>query len=162
MTPLYTLFIQFPANFEERYNKYKARILGVQNLGEAKRTDTTEVQQEKRPYCAIEGKWGFLKFIKQGEKIKIGGANSQSFKLLQCLTEPFGTAKSVDTVFEAIRENVKYKSKSGVYMAGIDKQQKIKLIRYAIKELQKGNKLQGKLTFRWDDLKTKIWLEYLG
>jgi len=163
MTPLYTLYIQFPAHFEERYNKYKARILGVQNLAEAKRTDTPEVQQqEKRPYCVIEGKWGFLKFSKQGEKIKIGGASSQPFKMLQCLTEPFGTAKSVDTVFETIRENVKYKSKGGVYTAGIDKQQKNTLIEYAIKELQKGNKLQGKLVFRWDDLKTKIWLEYLG
>lgn len=123
----------------------------------------SEIQeQDKRPFCVIEGKWGFLKFNKQGQKVKIGTANSQSFKLLKSLTEPFGIAKSVDVVFEAIREGVKYKSKSGVYTSGIDKLQKIKLIEYAIKELQKGDKLQGKLAFKWDDMKAKIWLHYLG
>jgi hypothetical protein len=125
--------------------------------------DDSEIQeQNKRPFCIIEGKWGFLKFSKQGQKIKIGGANSQSFKLLKSLTEPFGTAKSVDVIFEAIREGIKYKSKSGVYTSGIDRPQKITLIEYAIKELQKGDKLQGKLVFKWDDMKAKIWLHYLG
>jgi len=158
-----SLIIQLPKDFERRYNEYRAGILGVQRSAETEGKSVSETeQQDKRPYCVIEGRNGFLKFSKQGKKIKIGGASSQSFKLLQCLTEPFRTAKSVDTVFEAIRENVKYKSKSGVYTAGTDKQQKITLIEYAIKELQKGNKLQGKLAFRWDDLKTKIWLEYLG
>jgi hypothetical protein len=125
--------------------------------------DDSEIHgQDKRPFCVIEGKWGFLKFSKQGKKIKIGGTNSQSFKLLTSLTEPFGTAKSVDVVFEAIREGIKYKSKSGVYTSGIDRPQKITLIEYAIKELQKGDKLQGKLVFKWDDMKAKIWLQYLG
>jgi len=123
----------------------------------------TEIQeQDKRPFCIVEGKWGFLKFSKQGQKIKIGGANSQSFKLLKCITEPFGIAKSIEVVFEAVRENMKYKSKRGVYTNDIDRAQKIKIIGFAIKELQKGNKLRGKLAFRWDELKIKVWLEYLG
>jgi hypothetical protein len=129
---------------------------------ESAKNDSEIQEQDKRPFCIIEGKWGFLKFSKQGKKIKIGGTNSQSFKLLTSLTEPFGTAKSVDVVFEAIREGIKYKSKSGVYTSGIDRPQKITLIEYAIKELQKGDKLQGKLVFKWDDMKAKIWLQYLG
>ncbi len=117
-------------------------------------------QQNGKPYCEIKGKWGFLKLNKWSRGIKIGNANSQPFKLLQCLSEPLGTAKAIDTVFEAIRESVKYKSKSGMYTSAMDKAQKTKLIEYAIKELQKDNKLQGKFKFRWDDLKIKIWLEY--
>jgi len=157
------LFVKFPDNFEQRYNDYKAKLLGIGETTKEKTTDIPKNQQQNiRPFCVIEGKWGFLKFSKQSQKVKIGGANSQPFKLLKCLTEPFGTAKSVDIVFETIRENVKQKSKSGVYTTGTDKAQKIKIIEYAIKELQKDNKLQGKLVFKWDDIKTKIWIEYLG
>ncbi len=57
---------------------------------------------------------------------------------------------------------MKNKNKSGVYTSSIDKSQKAKLIRYAVKELQKDNKLQDKLVFKWDELKNKVWLEYLG
>jgi len=31
-----------------------------------------------------------------------------------------------------------------------------------IKELQKGKKLRGKLEFKFDELETKVWLEYTG
>lgn len=119
-------------------------------------------RQVHRPFCCVEDKWGFLKFNKYDQGIKIGNATrSQPFKLLKCLIEPFGTAKPIDTVFEAIRENVKYKSKKGVFTKSIDRAQKVNLIGYAIKDLQKDNKLQGKLKVRWDELKTKYWLEYL-
>src|SRR3989344_3601667 len=109
--------------------------------------------QDNRPFCLIEGKFGYLKFNKNGKKIKIGGSNSQPFKLLKSLTEPFGTAKSVEITFEAVRENMRGKSKSGVYTSDIDRAQKVKIIGYVIKELQKGNKLQGKLEFKWNDPK---------
>jgi len=134
------------------------------DLSDKIHTEDSSVTQLKyiRPYCLVEGIWGYLKFGKFGNKIKIGGANSQPFKLLKCLTEPFGVAKSVEVIFEALRENMKHKSKSGVYTGGTDKSQKVKIIEYAVKELQKGNKMRGKLVFRWDDLKIKIWLEYLG
>ena len=88
-------------------------------------TDVSRVQlQDKRTYCEVKGKLGFLKFNKQIAGVKIGSASAQPFKLLQCLTEPFGTAKTIDTIFEAIRENVKNKNKSGVYTSSIDKSQK--------------------------------------
>ena len=120
-----------------------------------------KVSESQRPYCISENGIGYLKFGKHSEKIKIGKVKTQPFKLLQSLTEPFGTAKLVEGVFEAIRENIKKKSKSGTYTSEIDTNKKIQLIEYAIKELQKGNKLKGKLEFKWDDLKTKLWLEYI-
>ena len=156
------LYVSFPDNFEQRYNKYRARILGVQKSIQSERADISEVQkQDSRPYCISENGIGYLKFGKHSEKIKIGKVKTQPFKLLQSLTEPFGTAKLVEGVFEAIRENIKKKSKSGTYTSEIDTNKKIQLIEYAIKELQKGNKLKGKLEFKWDDLKTKLWLEYI-
>ena len=116
-----------------------------------------------RPYCEIREGWGYLKFGERGEEVKIGKAGFQPFKLLESLIEPrVGLAKSVDTVFEAIRENIKYKSKTtGVYNP-LDRTQKINLIKYTIKELQKGKKLKGKLKFKWNEMKSKIWLEYTG
>jgi len=151
------LYIKLPHDFEGRYNNYKASILNIQ------KTNNIETQlEDKRPYCVVDGNYGFLKFNKQDNGTKIGKITSQPFRLLQCLTEPFRIAKTVDTVFEAIRENVKYKSKSGVYTQNIDKAKKVILIKYAIKEVQKIRKLQGKIKFMWDNLKTKVWLEYLG
>ena len=115
------------------------------------------------PYCETAKGWGWLKFSPNSDPIKIGKPNSQAFRLLQSLTEPhLGVIKTVDSVFEAIRENVKEKNKSGVYGGTMDNSQKLILIRYAIKELQKDHKLQGKLKFKIDDLKKQIQLEYTG
>lgn len=140
---------------ERHVNKRK----GAERFG----TDMDAIKDgQMQVFALIERKLGFLKFGKYGEKIKISGKDSQPFRLLQCLAAPFGVAKLVDTVFESIREGVKEKSKSGVYTNNIDKKQKITLIGYAIKELQKGNKLQNKIEVKWDELKTKYWLEYIG
>jgi hypothetical protein len=114
------------------------------------------------PYCETAKGWGWLKFSLNSEPIKIGKPNSQAFRLLQSLTEPFGIAKSVESVFEAIRENVKAKNKTGVYTSYTDKGKKLELLRYAIKELQKDHKLQGRLEFKFDELKNHIHLEYTG
>lgn len=146
-------------NYERFSEQYEATHPKKRNEKNVVENQQTQV----RPFCMIEGKWGFLKFGKYGEKVKIGGVAAQPFKLLRCLTEPsVGIAKTVDTVFEAIREGTKNKGKSGIYMNAIDKAQKVRAIEYAIKGVQKGNKLRGKLVFKWDDLKTKVWLEYLG
>jgi hypothetical protein len=140
--------------------KLNTNIASVANKNDK---NVIEIQHaDVRPFCVIDGKWGYLKFNKYGKKIKISGSGSQPFRLMECLTEPFGTAKMVDTVFEAIREGVKHKNKSGVYSSGIDKAKKITLIEFVIKEIQKGNKLQNKLEFKWDELKTKVWLVYMG
>jgi hypothetical protein len=166
------LTIQFclKPKFDKIHQKYKKRVIEpAKNIEEKdKLSKITEIVKQKqeipetqRPYCVAENNIGYLKFGKHGEKIEIGGANNQPFRLLQCLTEPFGIAKSVEIVFEAIREGVKKKNKSGVYTSEMDKGKKVELIEYVIKELQKGKKLKGKLEFKWDDLKTKLWLEYI-
>ena len=120
-----------------------------------------ETLETERPFCKEKDGIGYLQFGTNTGKIEIGVANTQPFKLLQCLTEPFGHPKSVDTVFEVLRENLYKKSKSGVYDSFIDKPKKLKIIEHTMKELQKGNKLKGKLKFKWDKVNTKLWLEYI-
>ena len=97
-----------------------------------------------------------------GEKIKIGTPKSRHFRLLECLLEPFGKAKTIETVYEWIKLP---KDKKDSDLSGWDnykkKSRQIIIIQNAIKELQKGNKLRGKLAFEFDDTKSKIWIEYL-
>ena len=111
-----------------------------------------------RPFCIIEGGVAFIKFHKYGKKIKIGKSDSRHFRLLQCLCEPFGTAKTIESIFEAIKlpKDSKDSKLEDDYLA---ENRKRELIQYAIKELQKNKNLQGKLKFRFNDTKTTIRLE---
>lgn len=128
---------------------------------DSKKDKVEEIPEPERPFCSQENGLGYLQFGLKAEKIEIGGANNQPFKLLQCLTEPFAHPKSIDTIFEVLREDLYNKSKSGVYDSVMDKPKKVRIIEYAIKELQKENKLKGKLKFKWDKLKNKLRLEYI-
>jgi len=111
------------------------------------------------PYIYIEEGNGYLKFDENGEAIKIGRPSSQPFRLLQCLMSPqVGVKKNINEVFESIRTGIK--TTPGVYKS-YDKGEKIELIENsAIKELQKGNKLKGRLHFKFGELKNKMWIEY--
>lgn len=115
-----------------------------------------------RPYCVEKNGKGYLHFS-GGEEVEIGSLKSDHYRLLRSLTEPhIDVAKNIEVVFEAMREG---KAKKGVYNKNsIDRKAKIKSIKNAIKELQRGNKLKHKLEFVFDDseVPTKIWLEYTG
>ncbi len=55
-------------------------------------TDVSRVQlQDKRPYCEVKGKLGFLKFNKQIAGVKIGSASAQT---LQIITMPYRTFRN--------------------------------------------------------------------
>jgi len=146
-----------------RFFEYKKIILGERQKATPTKPlpDSLELQNS-RPYCIIEGKWGYLKFGKYGEKIKIGGPESRHFRLLQCLLEPLGSAKTVEAVFDSIRLP---KDKNDSDLSGYDsyrrKGRQVTLIESAIKELQKENKMRGKLKFEFDDTKTKLWIKYI-
>ena len=59
-----------------------------------------------------------------------------------------------------MREGVKNKGTGDAYL---DKNRKYKAILYSgIKELQKNQKLKGKLKFEFDNTKSKIWIKYIG
>ena len=118
--------------------------------------------QDKNPFCVVESGWGYLKFGKYSEKVKVGKSTSRHFRLLQCLLESFGRAKTTEAVYEWIKL---LKDKKDSDLSGWDnykkKNRQIVIIQNAIKELQKGNKLRKKLAFEFNDTKTKIWIKSL-
>lgn len=116
---------------------------------------------KSKPFLVTEKRKGYLKFTKNGEKIFIGSIGTRKFRLLKALIEPsdtIGTARNLDTVFEAI-QLPKDKSNSKLSDSYLKKNEQVSIIEYTIKELQKVRKLQGKLHFSFGDNKKKLWLE---
>jgi len=109
----------------------------------------------QKPYCLVEKGWGYLKFGKFGKKIKIGHTESRHFSLLSCLLEPMEATKTVEMVFEAIRQP-KDKEDSNLANWNTSKTRKVEIIQYAIKDLQKKGKLAGKIKFEFNNTKSQI------
>lgn len=152
--------------YPQKFFEYKKIIFGEGPKPDSPKPapeDSDSTPSNNRPFCVVENGWGYLKFGKYSEKIDIGSSESRHFRLLQCLLEPLGSAKTIEAVFDAVRLP---KDKNDSDLSGYDayrrKNRQITIIEYAIKELQKGNKLQNKLKFKFDDTKNKVWLEYIG
>ncbi len=122
----------------------------------------TLINTGNKPHVVEKDGIGYLQLEKDRTPIKIGRVTSQPYLLLRSLTEPFGNPKSTGVVFEAMRTE-RHSNKTGITTQQLDRNGKIKLIQYSgIKHLQKIKELHGKLKYCWDELNTKIWLEYLG
>lgn len=153
--------------YPQKFFEYKKIIFGEGPKPDSPKPvpeDSDSTPSNNRPFCVVEDGWGYLKFGKYGEKIEVGSPESRHFRLLQYLLDPkVGSAKSIETTFDAIRLP---KDKDDSDLSGYDpyrrKSRQITIIEYAIKELQKGNKLQNKLKFKFDDTKNKLWLDYIG
>ncbi len=159
-TTMSNLKIQFPLDFEQRYEEYKAKILGSPPKLESY---STVAETNKRPHTLVEAGRGYFKLQKQGKKISVGGKDTRHFRLLQCLCEPhFGVQKTTDAIFEAIRLP---KDKDNSSLSGFSPQRNselFKIIEFAKKELQKNDELQGKIKYRMDGLKKTMRLELEG
>jgi len=157
----------------QRYTLYESRLCKIQikdtgrfenyckeRLNEDAAGDSIQAKTEK-PYCVVEKGWGYLKFGKFGKKKRIGKPKSRPFRLLQCLLEPLGTARMVDAVFEAIRLP---KDKDDFRLSGwnTERTRKIEIIKNTIKELQKGNKLEGKIIFEFGEMNTQVKAQLTG
>ena len=107
------------------------------------------------PFCIEEGGVGYLKFGKYGKKKKIGRVNSRHFRLLNTLLSPIGVFRTVDSIFEEIKIP-KDTNDSLLSDWNNEKTRKIQLIKYTIKELQKNNKLEGRIEFEFNKNNTQI------
>lgn len=98
--------------------------------------------EKKQPFCLVDKGQGYLKLGKFGKKIKIGSPEARPFGLLNSVLQPFGTAKTIETTFEAIRikKDVQDSDLSG-YDGYKKRNKQLAIIRNTIKELQKGKKL---------------------
>jgi hypothetical protein len=153
---------RLPQIFEKTGESYQ-RLATEYQRGIEVNIEAGSIDTHNRPFCLSDEGIGYLKFGKHGKKVKIGRVTSQPFKLLVCLTQPhFGVQKTIDIVFESLRENLR-KRNLGEYTTPPNRQKKFDLIHHsAIKELQKENKFRGKVKVAWDDMKSKMWLEYIG
>ena len=125
-------------------------------------TETSSQQTTgSHPYCVVEDGWGNLKFGKFGKKKKIGQPKSRPFRLLQCLLEPLSVAKTVDSVFEAIRLP-KDKEDSRLNSWNTAQTRQVEIIRNTIKELQKDNKLDGKIVFEFNEADKQVMARSIG
>ena len=100
---------------------------------------------------------GYLKFYKHGPRIEIGSAKTRKFRLLNALIEPLGTAKTIETVFEAI-ELPKDKTDGRLTDSYLSQERKIELIDYTMKELQKIEGLTGKIKLGYSNNRRNVWL----
>lgn len=83
----------------------------------------------------IEEKNGTGYLLWFGEKIKIGGVETGKFRLLDCLFHPFGTAKNIDAIFDAIKLE-KYQTRTDISDPYLGENKKRKLISSQFKEIQ--------------------------
>ncbi|HUW21122.1 MAG TPA: hypothetical protein VMW41_00465 [Candidatus Bathyarchaeia archaeon] len=151
--------VEFEINrelFSKFYKEHRKDLIPLHSTEDTHKNEKATIT----PFCETKKNWGYLKFDKFSERIKIGGKDTRHFRLLQCLLEPLGVTKTIEAVFEAIR---KPQDKDDSLLSSWDtkKTRKVNFIEYAIKELQKGNKLKGKIRFQFFDNKTKIKAELL-
>lgn len=107
------------------------------------------------PICTEEKGIGYLKFGTNGRKTKISRITSRPYKLLRCLTEPFGVAKPINLVYEAL-VNKKDATINNPYLA---LNIKIRKIEFTIKELQRIPEYSKNLKIHIDKERKIVWLE---
>jgi hypothetical protein len=107
------LIIQFPKDFNEKYQEYRQGLLNVLKEKEGLKIETKEEVKSDglndnldniKPFTIIENGVGYFKFYKEGKKIKIGNSNTRPFKLLQCLCSPhFGIQRTINNIYDSIK-----------------------------------------------------------
>lgn len=110
------------------------------------------------PFLLKEGKSGYLKFYKQGPKIRVGNLTSRKYKLMACLFDPLGVAKTTDAVFESIKTK-KDGTDERLNNSYLAKDRKREIIQFTMKELQKIKKLKGKIKLNFQQNDRMIILE---
>ena len=107
------------------------------------------------PFCIIKKDMGFLKFSKNGETIKIGREDSQHSKLLKFLLGSRGRKERVDYTFKEIE------TKRVKKYPDLDPSDQMRKLEYVVKELQKRNRLRGRLKITIDKDTDLIWIELM-
>lgn len=100
------------------------------------------------PIVVIEKGKGYIKLHKNGQKIPIGTITSRKFRLVNILIDPLGTARTVDSIFDAIKLD-RDESDSRLKDPYLAKQRKVEIINFTLKELQKTKGLKGKVSIKY-------------
>jgi len=136
--------------------KYLKNRKGKKNQIDEDKTDKP-IDTSHLPFCVEEKGKGFLKFGKFESKISIGGTKTRHYRFLHYMLNPklINAFKAIETIFEAIRLPKDESDQELAEYRGYT-QGKLKKIQYCIKELQKEEKLQGKIKFELDSQETHM------
>lgn len=132
------------------FNQYSVRIEVKSKLINL----FSEKQNTSLPFCIEEKTIGYLKFHKNGSKIKMGRVTSEHYRLLRCLIDPFGLARTVDFIFKKITNREKNNDK---YLEASDQLRKIV---YAKQYLHKIPGFREKLMVNIDRTGKKAWIDW--
>jgi hypothetical protein len=127
---------------EEKVTADRASSTGEKTQGS--HGDRPMITSTQKPSLVEEDGVGYFKFYKQGEKIPVGKVGTRKYRLLATLMNPLGVAKTVDSVFEAIRL-LKDESDGRLRDDYLSQTRKLERIEFTIKELQKIPGLRGKI-----------------
>ncbi|GMX58509.1 MAG: hypothetical protein MCSN_1630 [Candidatus Microsyncoccus archaeolyticus] len=100
------------------------------------------------PMLKTENGIGYFKFYKEGPKIEIGKTDTRKYRLLLCLLDTLGSARTIDSVFEAIKIS-RDKSDARLNDSYLSSNKKLEVIQFTMKELQKIKGLTGKITLEF-------------
>jgi len=138
---------------DEQTNDFKIKLIV---LGQ----EIKEIEQKKfSPILKVEGNTGYFKFYKEGPKIEIGKVGTRKYRLLVCLLDTLKSARTVDSVFEAIKIS---KDKSDTYLSDpyISPSRKLAIIQNTMKELQKIEGLTGKVVLEFPHGNRTVLLKF--
>jgi hypothetical protein len=133
----------------KRINTPKPEKEEQKNYEEKPENNTSKI----KPYFLVDSDKGYLKLNKHSNKIIIGGKDTRKFRLLRFLLDPINSARTIESIFEAIKlPRDKKDSALNSYNSIQVFIRKKDLIDYQIKEIQKIKELQGKIKFDFDEI----------
>ena len=158
------LDIFIPDDFENNCAEYRAMLLEVLKEKESENNVASEQKSnilKENPYTEVRGGIGYFKFYKEGENIEIGGKDTRYFRLLECLCNPFGIEKTIESIFDSIKKDKDLNDTDlSSFQAPQRKTKMLNIIKVScIKELQKIKQLQGKVKYKFNNKKTGMWIE---
>ncbi|MFA7329089.1 MAG: hypothetical protein WC081_06265 [Candidatus Ratteibacteria bacterium] len=104
---------------DKKQDKFKSDGVNLEDV----QGKLPEPPDKEKPIYEIENGSGYVRFSKRGKKIKIGGEDIQACKLLKCLFSPaFGTAKSIEAVYDALTCQSTYEEERKKAFDGNDKE----------------------------------------
>lgn len=162
----YIIIEKFDTNYENKRDlncrdKIQTYFITVRINKNLEKLMMSEKSNNTPPECREIDGIGYLIFNDLKKKIRIGGAGTRQFKLLQSLMEPkIGIKKTTQALFEAIRTK-KDLSNPNSGLKILSSQEKIRIIDSTIKNLQKNSKLQRRLKVQKDTIQKLWWIDTL-
>lgn len=142
---------------EELDNEHPENLKSVGNIENFLKEQTIPTNI-KKVFLPKEKGIGYLKFHKQGPKIRIGSIKTRKFRLIEILSNPTGTAKNIEVVFRYI--SLPRDAKNSSLESYDSTNAKITIIKNTMKELQKNKGLRGRIKLEFINNNKAVFLNF--